>query len=316
MTYSAPARIDLAGGTLDIPPLCFLIENSLTLNLAINLRTSVHLEENGSGMLVSNPPKPLRDMPLYSKTLDYFCRSQNLDVRVESDIPQASGLGGSSTLLTALVRALEPFTEDTSEFKEKLLGHVTVLEHRLLGKPAGTQDAIAAIYGGLSEIDFNSGAPSRKPMKIPSFLQGPLYLAYSKIQHHSGINNWAIIRDACEGDASTLSTLNKLNNNSHDMKVALEQDDRHLFFDCLLLESKLRTHLCRGVCTSDMDQFLSNFNHKMVGKVCGAGGGGCMFIFGQDEEMDLDALNHVARKCDMEILTVEADQRGCFEERP
>ncbi len=311
MSFSAPARIDLTGGTLDIPPLCFIIEDSLTLNLAINLRSKVHIVREGSGLLLSNPTQKLSDMPLFSKTLERYGQTDRLDIRVESDIPKASGLGGSSSLLVALTCAMNPSFARLESLKDELLGEVTVLEHRLLGKPAGTQDAIAAIYGGLSQISFEKATPHRRPMRIPKFLDGALYLAYSSVQHHSGINNWGIIRDACEGDRKTTEILKNLNRTSHRMKTALENEDRSLFLECLQRESSLRSQLCDTVTTEDMNQFLKEFNSKITGKVCGAGGGGCMFLFG--ESMDEEELRHGAAKVGMTILEVVADREGCLE---
>jgi len=44
---TAPTRVDLAGGTLDIYPLYLFEKGSLTVNVAINLYSQVKIERRG-----------------------------------------------------------------------------------------------------------------------------------------------------------------------------------------------------------------------------------------------------------------------------
>jgi D-glycero-alpha-D-manno-heptose-7-phosphate kinase len=41
---SAPTRVDLAGGTIDIPPLFLFHENAATVNFAVNLLAHCRIE--------------------------------------------------------------------------------------------------------------------------------------------------------------------------------------------------------------------------------------------------------------------------------
>ena len=49
ITASAPTRIDLAGGTIDIWPLYLFHEHALTVNAAISLRAHVELDDRAAG---------------------------------------------------------------------------------------------------------------------------------------------------------------------------------------------------------------------------------------------------------------------------
>ena len=49
ISASAPARIDLAGGTLDIWPVSVLVPGAVTLNLAIELRATVDIAPRRDG---------------------------------------------------------------------------------------------------------------------------------------------------------------------------------------------------------------------------------------------------------------------------
>ena len=311
MKFSAPARIDLAGGTLDVPPLCFLVEHAKTLNLAIDLRVTIEATREWEGVaLDEGKPQPFASMPLYEKAFAYFGAPEALGLRVTSDIPRASGLGGSSSLLVALVNLVQSLENDHSFDRHKVLKWVTVLEHRLLGKPAGTQDAIGAIHGGLSSISYELGMPTRQALPVPAFLtERPLILAYSPIQHHSGINNWAVVKAACEGEARTLRTLHALADNAHDLESVLLSGDARDFFACMQREAALRQELCPQILTEDMAAFATRFKDVLACKACGAGGGGCMLAYGPD--YDLDEIKSTALENNLQIFEVKPDMRGC-----
>src|SRR5512142_417840 len=52
VTASAPTRIDLAGGTIDIWPLYLFHDQAQTLNAAISLRAHVELESRDDGRIL------------------------------------------------------------------------------------------------------------------------------------------------------------------------------------------------------------------------------------------------------------------------
>lgn len=309
MKIVAPGRVDLAGGTLDVPPLCFLVEDAITLNLAITLETEISLEE-ASQWGVSSPTQGYQGQPLgslFEKTIQFLKIKQPYHIKISSKIPRASGLGGSSTLLVALVEAFLKIKQQQVS-KQDLLQLVTVLEHRLLGKPAGTQDAIAAIHGGLSQITYNQGMPVRHQLSLPSFLQGDLYLAYSSVQHHSGLNNWGIIKAACQDDAHVLSTLKQLATNAHAMKAALTSDNAEAFFNTLKTEGQLRSLLADGLLPKNMAAFSRSLPEHSTSKICGAGGGGCMLLFGALPPEHV--LTEMGNTHDLEIIKCRAQPHG------
>lgn len=308
MKHSAPARIDLAGGTLDIPPICYFIKDTLTLNLTINLRVSVEIKQGNGFVLNQDQKTHVDELPLFKLALDYFGLEPKYDFIVENAIPRASGLGGSSTLLVALVKCLSEIAGKTLG-NDTLLNAVTVLENRLLGKPAGTQDGAAAIYGGLSRIEFEQGPPRQSALRLPEYLSGELYLVYCAEQHHSGINNWSLIKSACEGDTRTLDVFRRLNENAHKMQELLQSGSAEDFLVGLRKEVALREELCSDLMTPDMASFANGLSSDYVAKVCGAGGGGCMFVFAVSP--DAGFLKRTAEQFGLALIEVKADPQGC-----
>ncbi|MZH46559.1 MAG: hypothetical protein F3739_05955, partial [Nitrospinae bacterium] len=109
---SAPTRIDLAGGTLDIWPLHLFFDNPPTLNAAIDLYATVEittrkdkrivltsrdlgLSENFSSLGALPDKHPLE---LIVRTLKFYAPQTGLEISTDCQAPQGSGIGGSSAL--------------------------------------------------------------------------------------------------------------------------------------------------------------------------------------------------------------------------
>src|SRR6266508_1358530 len=116
----APARIDLAGGTLDLWPLHVLHPGSFTVNLAIGLKASCRVGPGGGRFRVrssttgfektaASPAELLADprTALVGSLLEALEIREPLEIAFSSEVPFGSGLGGSSALTVALMGALE-----------------------------------------------------------------------------------------------------------------------------------------------------------------------------------------------------------------
>jgi D-glycero-alpha-D-manno-heptose-7-phosphate kinase len=49
---SAPTRVDLAGGTIDIPPLFLFHEGAATVNFAVSLMARCRIETRGDARII------------------------------------------------------------------------------------------------------------------------------------------------------------------------------------------------------------------------------------------------------------------------
>src|SRR5688572_4709143 len=149
---SAPARVDLAGGTLDLWPLHALHPGSVTVNLAIDRRASCRVERGGEGIRLVSPErgldrhvrfaKELRDDPgtaLVGALLEELAPDGGLELEFRSGVPFGSGLGGSSALAVAVAAALA--RQSGAAFGGVVsVEFVRDVETRVLGKPAGVRD--------------------------------------------------------------------------------------------------------------------------------------------------------------------------------
>lgn len=166
VSASAPCRID-SGGTWDIKAmgLAFGDCKPATVNIALSLRTRVDFSPCTDGKI-----KIISDGFLNGVEYDYTNISlegpfsiffaavrhfgfHGLTVHIKSDSPVKSALGGSSTALVALLKALSKLAEITCRkgiSKKELLHLGYQIEDGISGGNCGMQDQAAAVYGGVN----------------------------------------------------------------------------------------------------------------------------------------------------------------------
>ena len=299
LTASAPTRVDLAGGTLDIWPLNLLVKRALTVNVAIDLRASTLLEDLPSDVYGAGARKEIRSedqgisetwntgssppestkLPLIGECIRFFDAERGFRLTTKCAAPAGSGLGGSSALAISLLGGLRAFLGRPMMPPEDMVLVARDLEARVLGIPTGTQDHVAAVFGGAMAIRYGAGPPVREPLAVDLEALGDrLVLAYSGATRQSGRANWDMIRRAVEGDAGTRSALESIASIAHDMRVALRAADLDIAGELLGKEWEQRRKLSDLVTTPAIEKALeaARAAGAIAGKACGAGGGGCI----------------------------------------
>jgi len=129
----------------------------------------------------------------------YYCRehglelpARNFTVAYNTNIPRQVGLGGSSAIVAACLKALMEFYGLTDEHIAKPLQPSLVLaaEKEELDIQAGLQDRVVQVYGGLMYMDFApelvNGQGYGYYEQMPLELLPPLYLAHAPGGRDSG----------------------------------------------------------------------------------------------------------------------------------
>ncbi|MFQ5739346.1 MAG: mevalonate kinase [Acidobacteriota bacterium] len=106
---------------------------------------------------------------------------RNFSLRYETDVPRQVGLGGSSAITIAALRALTQFYE--VDLPAEVLPNLALdVETAEIGIAAGLQDRVCQAYGGLLYMDFNQDHMEQRGHgvyeRLDSTLLPPLYLAY------------------------------------------------------------------------------------------------------------------------------------------
>ncbi len=315
ITARAPARIDLAGGTLDLWPLYLFFENTATINCAINQYAEVELEVgNQSGpltrpaiALVSRDRDVRQDFHTYGELIEAFeggykasslppglwlharvarhfyalwRRIAPLTISTSCASPAGAGLGGSSALNIALCVALRELTL-ANYTDDELLDVARDLETTVIEVPAGVQDYWSALHGGVQAIRMDAGRKHRKVFyKQKDFIESHVVLAYSGQSRNSGINNWAVYKGFIDKDPIIREAFKRIVGATARVEEALERHDEERFFDGIGQEWEARRMLAPTIATAEMLQAMDAARGAgaRAAKVCGAGGGGCFIV--------------------------------------
>ena len=174
------------------------------------------------------------------RTFCAYCRESGASLprrvfaaRAESGIPRQVGLGGSSAIVTAAIRAFMAFYEVAVPL-DVLPSIVLAAERDELDINAGLQDRVAQAYEGCVYMDFDADLVRRtgrgRYERIDTKLLPPLYLAYKPdLGKVSGrvLNEIRVKFD--RGDAYTVETIGRIAGLAERGRDALLAGDRESF---------------------------------------------------------------------------------------
>jgi D-glycero-alpha-D-manno-heptose-7-phosphate kinase len=288
---SAPTRIDLAGGTIDIWPLYLFHQPAVTINAAISLRAHCRVESRADERVVlvsedtgervdAESPESLgvEVLPLLARLVKHF-GARGLTLTTRSDSPVGAGIAGSSALNIAVVSALARWTRAAIN-DELCLEIAKNVEAQVINVPTGVQDYRPALYGGVSAVELDVTGIRRVALAVdPVALQDRIVVAYTGANRNSGINNWDVMKRHIDGDARVVAAFAAIAQIAREMRAALERGDWAGAGGALRREWENRKQLAPGVTTPHLDALIDAAVQAgaWAGKVCGAGGGGCLF---------------------------------------
>ncbi len=319
----APIRIDLSGGTLDIPPLDLLVPGASTLNAAISLTATATASSIDDGWEIRSEDLGIQrrfqrledlqsdtQLPLLAGLLAHFVPHPGVRLETRCMSPAGAGLGGSSALAVAVAGALTAYEEEDFE-AEQILAVARDAETRVLGVPTGVQDYVAALRGGVCSLEFGVGGMRVESLEVDlDALRRHVVLVYSGLPRSSGINNWQVTKAFLDGDATVRGHLEGIARATHRARHALLSGDIPELARAVDEEWSHRRELAPGVSTEAIDALLHAGRDAgaLGGKVCGAGGGGCVFLLVGDG--CLESVQQAARQLGMEVLDFDFATRG------
>jgi D-glycero-alpha-D-manno-heptose-7-phosphate kinase len=295
LTSSAPTRIDLAGGTIDIWPLYLFHDGASTLNAAISLRAHVQLEARSDGGLLlrsidTGKQSHARhwtdlsrgdELPLLALLARHY-RLESATLTTRGESPAGAGLAGSSALTIAVCGAMAKWTGASADRRDLLQVAMNV-ECQTIKVPTGVQDYRPALYGGIASIELRVDAIERVGLDVdPRELEQRIVLAYTGSPRDSGTNNWEITKRHLDGDRHVFDCFERIRDTAAAMRLALERGEWDAVGRHIGTEWENRKRLAPGVTTLEIDLLIARAMAAgaSAAKVCGAGGGGCLFCYG------------------------------------
>lgn len=299
----APLRLGFAGGGTDVSPYCDQFGGAV-LNATIDLYAYCTIEESAGGEICFSANDlgqtvsiaAADQVPLdgalglhrgvYNRIVKEFNDGRPLAVTVTTscDAPPGSGLGSSSTLVTAIVQAyVELLNLPLGEYEIARLAYE--IERHDLKLHGGRQDQYAAVFGGFNFMEFDS--PERvlvNPLRVKSWiiseLESSLVLFYTGKSRESA----AIINQQSENvklhNQAAIEAMHRGKQEAYHMKEALLRGEIHRFGEVLDQAWRVKKQMASGISNPRIERYYQTAISAgaYCGKVSGAGGGGFMMF--------------------------------------
>ena len=291
-----PVRIAFGGGGTDVEPYASDY-GGYVLNATINLYfrcVLTHRKDNLINIYSNDTFYPYKFDTIKISNNNYhpsnlfeaifYLIKPNLgmDVYVHGEPPKNAGLGASASLSTCLISGLLNLGD-----KEINLAHVADMaysvEQDILKNVGGRQDQYAAVYGGFNALEFlGNSQVVVEPLNISkSFkkkIENNLILFYTEEPHTSGNIVKEQVNSYIKNKEEAKKSLDKLKEVAYQMRDALISENFELFGTLLTEDLKHKVKFNPLLTTNymkDLNKLVLN-NGGLGGRVCGAGGGGCM----------------------------------------
>jgi D-glycero-alpha-D-manno-heptose-7-phosphate kinase len=320
---SAPTRIDLAGGTIDIWPLYLFHDHAQTLNVAISLRAWATIESRDDDRVAIRSIDTGREIEAVTwrelaldgdlsllRWLLHFFRAKGLTLTTRAESPAGAGIAGSSALNIAVCGAMSCWTGANLD-EEALLRIAMNVEAQAIGVPTGVQDYRPALYGGVSAVELAVDGVRRVPIDVdPRELERRIVLAYTGVPRNSGTNNWEVTKRHLDGHRDVFDCFERIRDTAVAMREALVREDWDEVGRQVAAEWENRKRLAPGVTTPGIDRLVAvaRAAGAQGAKVCGAGGGGCIFFFGPPA--NVPAIREAVAAAGARVLDYRVDVEG------
>jgi D-glycero-alpha-D-manno-heptose-7-phosphate kinase len=205
-----------------------------------------------------------------------------LEIHADSDLPARSGIGSSSTFIVGLLNALNALKGKRISMKA-LAEEAIRLEQDVIKEVVGSQDQVAAAYGGFNIINFQqSGSIDVDPVTIKKnrleHLNKHLMLVFTGFSR----NSTDIAKFQVENINKNKALIGKMQSYIKDAVKILEHGNDIREFGDLLHQSWVNKKLLtEKITTTEIDEIykLARDSGAIGGKILGAGGGGFMLLF-------------------------------------
>jgi D-glycero-alpha-D-manno-heptose-7-phosphate kinase len=292
----APVRIDLAGGWTDCPPYSADVGGAV-VNLGITRHAYATYTPRADGRFVLESTD--FDMTVEAESLDEMLYDGNLDLHkaalkaldvregghlyTRCGAPPGAGMGSSSAVAIAILAALDA-SRGGSLTRAEICDLSHTIELRDMHINSGQQDQYGAAFGGFNFLDI--AYPQVRREEIP--VSGPfalelerlLLVVYTGRSRLSGRILGSVMNAYRQGDVAITSALANLRQAGAAMREALRAEDLAEVGKVLDFNWHNQKALYREMSTATIEAIFAAARHEgmLGGKVCGAGGGGCVAI--------------------------------------
>ncbi len=291
-----PFRVSFVGGGSDLPSFCnrrtgavlsTTIDKAMYLTLHPYFDRGKILLRYSKSELVSSVDEI--EHPIYREALRLMKIRGGVEISSTADVPSGTGMGSSSSFTVGLLHVLSAFKAryPSREYLGSMASH---LEIDVLGEPIGRQDQYAAAYGGINLIEFYANGEVRvEPLTIGrqtlDALESRLLMFYTGAQRATSSILAGQSKAVATQEDKFLTTAAMVDL-VYEMRDALYAGDLAEFGALLHRNWMLKRELSSEISNSEIDRYydLARKAGALGGKLLGAGGGGFLLVYADQEK--------------------------------
>jgi D-glycero-alpha-D-manno-heptose-7-phosphate kinase len=295
-----PFRLTLGGGGTDLPSFYqqhggFILAVGIDKYMFINVNTPVIDDKirvrYSKSELVDHVDQV--EHTLARVAMKSFNLAKGIEIVSVADIPAGTGLGSSSCFLVGLLNALRALMQEPVPPRE-LAEEACNIELNILKKPIGKQDQYMAAFGGLTSLSIDRDGTvlvDRLPLsaELVETLENNLLLFYT----HGTRDATEILtrQDSAsrERDESVVGSLKEIMDIGLEIRDEIVKGNLHRFGELMNVHWEAKKRLSRGISNPQIDAWyeLARRNGAIGGKISGAGGGGFLMVYCEDDKRRL-----------------------------
>jgi D-glycero-alpha-D-manno-heptose-7-phosphate kinase len=316
----SPLRISLGGGGTDLPSYYERFGGFL-ISAAIDKYVYITLHETFVPDLIIKYSRLERvskvediEHPIIREAVKLVgLEAAYFELTSMADIPAGTGLGSSGSFTTALLKALHAYKKNLVPNADIAAQACDIEIHRLK-EPVGRQDQYIAALGGITCFNFHKdGRVEAWPAKISEEtlynLEDNLVMFFTGYSRSAG----AILKDQHEkskqDDPRMLENLHHTKEIGYASQRALEAGDLRQFARLMDEHWQRKKARSGGMSNPKINEWydLAKANGALGGKLIGAGGGGFLTFYAEE---DKSKLRHAMRQAGLKEVRFRFDFEG------
>jgi len=297
----APVRVSLAGGGTDLESYYSRFSGMVVSSAIDKYFYAFITPSDGDGVQISSSDyrafyrwsqeeKPIwdGDLRLPRAILHEFGINEGFSIFLASEIPPATGLGSSSAVSVALVKALSTL-RGYRLTPAQVAEMAAYLEIEKLGGVGGKQDQYAAAFGGLNAIYFERDGVTVERLALSASvrerLESRLLLFFSGASRTANEILRQQRRSMDRSDQEVLSALHGIKASAEEVRKALLAGGLREVGEIMHESWQLKKRLSRSVSNPRIDEIYERARvaGAVGGKMTGAGGGGFLLLYCEPE---------------------------------
>jgi D-glycero-alpha-D-manno-heptose-7-phosphate kinase len=295
-----PFRMTLGGGGTDLPSFYrehggYILAVAIDKYMFLNVNTPIVDDKIRVRYTNTEIVDHIDDVKhtLAREALRHFGVASGVEIVSIADIPAGTGLGSSSSYLVGLLNAMHTLLQDQAT-PQKLAEEACQIELEVLKKPIGKQDQYMAAFGGLTALDIDPDGRvgvTRLGLDVDLLedLESNILMFFTNEMRDAT----SILKRQDEAtrskDQTVVTSLREIKDIGLEISDSISKGNLRRFGQLLDDHWQSKKRLSEGISNPQIDAWyeLAKKNGAIGGKISGAGGGGFLMLYCEDNKTRL-----------------------------